>query len=327
MSLIKIREISARYDITARTLRYYEDMGLLASSRSEDYAYRLYDEAAVKRLEQILVLRRLNISIRDIQRIFSAPGSEVVLEVLHQKAADIDKEVALLQQLKEIVLEFIHQMEQADFGRDSDVKLLYEKAQTIKTQLKKADYQGKPTAVNRLLAVTEQLPAKVPDIMVVNIAPFWAVTSGRMGFEELMGGDFEPWQEAHDHLFTPILFDAPDLLCGNGEMAEWFWAVRDGVTEADTHPYHLVKHPGGLYAVAVSMDGDGESYDHVQRKMEAWLQNTGFVRDDSRWMAGNMMYARDEAIQKGLGYQQMDLYMPIRLREEDGQTPAQHKKR
>ena len=68
--LIKIREISAKYDISARTLRYCEDMGLLTSKRSNDYAYRLYDSCNIRRLEQILILRRLNISIKDIQRIF-----------------------------------------------------------------------------------------------------------------------------------------------------------------------------------------------------------------------------------------------------------------
>ena len=64
--LVKITDMTGRYDITARTLRYYEDIGLLASTRSDDYAYRLYDEAAVQRLEQILILRKLNISIKDI---------------------------------------------------------------------------------------------------------------------------------------------------------------------------------------------------------------------------------------------------------------------
>ena len=44
--LIKIQEVSSKYDITARTLRYYEDMGLIVSARSADYAYRLYDETA-----------------------------------------------------------------------------------------------------------------------------------------------------------------------------------------------------------------------------------------------------------------------------------------
>lgn len=72
--LIKIREISSKYDISARTLHYYEDMGLLTSIRSSDYSYRMYDEKAVRRLEQILILRKLNISIKDIQRILIHPA-------------------------------------------------------------------------------------------------------------------------------------------------------------------------------------------------------------------------------------------------------------
>ena len=52
---------------------------------SDGYAYRMYDERAVKRLEQILILRRLNISVKDIKRIFSTEGSKVVLEVLEKK--------------------------------------------------------------------------------------------------------------------------------------------------------------------------------------------------------------------------------------------------
>lgn len=83
--LTKIRDVSLKYNISARTLRYYEDMGLITSIRSDDYAYRLYDYANLKRLEQILILRKLNIGIKDIQRIFNSTGSEVVLEVLGKK--------------------------------------------------------------------------------------------------------------------------------------------------------------------------------------------------------------------------------------------------
>lgn len=67
----KIRDISVRYNVSARALRYYEDMGLIESTRSDEYAYRLYDEAAVKRLEQILILRRLNISIKSVHMIYA----------------------------------------------------------------------------------------------------------------------------------------------------------------------------------------------------------------------------------------------------------------
>lgn len=95
-------------------------MGLIRSIRSDEYAYRLYDEANVTRLEQILILRKLNISIKDIQRIFSAPGSGIVLEVLGKKVDDIDGEISLLHELKEIMLEFIRQIESAEqTGRPS----------------------------------------------------------------------------------------------------------------------------------------------------------------------------------------------------------------
>ncbi|MDE5746754.1 MAG: MerR family transcriptional regulator, partial [Acetatifactor sp.] len=163
--LIKIRDMTNRYDLSARTLRYYEDMGLIESVRREGYAYRLYDEANVKRLEQILILRKLNISIKDIQRIFNTSGSEIVLEVLGKKVGDIDEEISLLHELKNIVLEFIHQIELADFGRESDVKLLYEKAKEIKAQIANVNYNGNPSMVNRLLEVTEKLDNKIPDIM------------------------------------------------------------------------------------------------------------------------------------------------------------------
>ena len=45
--LTKIRDVSVKYNISARTLRYYEDMGLITSIRRDDYAYRLYDKAAL----------------------------------------------------------------------------------------------------------------------------------------------------------------------------------------------------------------------------------------------------------------------------------------
>lgn len=130
-SLAEIREISVKYNISARTLRYYEDMGLIESTRSDGYAYRLYDEAAIRRLEQILILRRLNISIKDIKSIFSTAVSEVILDVLEKKVDHIDEEVSLLHELKSIVLEFIHQIRKQDFESGADIKLLYEKAKDI----------------------------------------------------------------------------------------------------------------------------------------------------------------------------------------------------
>ena len=316
--LIKIRDVSSKYDISARALRYYEDMGLITSTRSADYAYRLYDSGAIKRLEQILILRKMNISIRDIQRIFSASGSEVVLEVLGKKVTDIDGEVALLHELKEIILEFIRQIKQADFTSDSDVKMLYEKASQIEGRLANTSYDGNPAKANvtRLLDVTEKLK-KAPEVRVVQINPFRAFTSGADTFENVMG-PFQEWQEAHNHLVKKTLYGAPDFLWSeDGIHAVWIWAVEDWVTEADTAPYELITFEGGLYAAAMSVDGDDDITGRVQAGIQKWLETSGFELDDrpGHRTLCHMVNPTDE-IKEALGYHQLDIYVPIKIKKK-----------
>ena len=311
--LIKIKDVSTKYDITARTLRYYEDMGLINSERSDDYAYRMYDETAIKRIEQILILRKLNISVKDIQRIFNTTGSSVVLEILNKKVQSIDDEVALLHELKDIVLEFIREIERMDFGKDSDVKLLYDKAKEIETQLTKVDYIGKPSNINRLLDVTEKLEKKVPDVIIVRIPKFKAMTTGLLSWDKVFDTGIDR-NEKYQRLTVPIIFDGRDFLYGKEEKAAWIWRVRDDVTEADVKPFELTEFQGGLYAVSVSVDGDGESHDKVRSKMTKWLESTNFIIDNEREMMGHMIYVDDE-IKKGLGYEQMALYAPVKLKD------------
>ncbi|WDV45834.1 MerR family transcriptional regulator [Clostridiaceae bacterium M8S5] len=323
-NLIKIKDMSRNYNITARTLRYYESMGLLSSTRSEDYAYRMYDENAVRRLEQILILRKLNISIKDIQRVFNTSGSDVVLEVLGKKVERIDDEVSLLHELKEIVLDFIHEIEQVNFANNSDIKLLYNKAKEIETQLIGTDYIGKPSNINRLNKITERLDKKIPDIMVVKIPEFKAVTCSDQPWGEMFkegGYMYQLWQ--YCHLYKVVIFDCFDFLISKSDdKAEWICAVKDGVTNADVAPFKLVDFPGGLYAMAVSIDEDNESINKVEDKVGRWIENTNFELDKSRNVMFNMPYlyedGRDIAykdIEKGLGYKQMQRYFPIKLRE------------
>jgi len=185
--LVKIREISVKYDISARALKYYEDMGLIASEKTDDYAYRMYNSAEVKKIERILILRRLNISVRDIKRILGASGSEIVLDVLGKKVDAIDEDISLLHELKEIVLDFIRQIRESDFGRDSDVKQLYDKSREIEVRISNIDTGGNPASVNRLIEITERLDKKIPDIMIVRIPKLRAVTSvGHENWFELM---------------------------------------------------------------------------------------------------------------------------------------------
>lgn len=315
--LIKIRDVSSKYDISARALRYYEDMGLLCSTRSEDYAYRLYDENAIKRLEQILILRKLNISIKDIQRIFNTSGSEMILEILSKKTENIDEEVALLHELKEIILEFIQQIKQADFSSDSDVKMLYEKASKIEDRVVNVSYDGNSAKsnVNRLLDVSDKLK-KTPEVRIVQINKFKALSSGLDTIDNVMGA-FQEWQENHNHLVKKMMYDSPDFLWFEDDMkAVWIWAVEDWVTEKDTTPYELIEFEGGLYAVAMSVDGDDDIGGRVYEGIKKWLETSGFELDERpghRTMC-HMVNPTDE-IKNALGYHQLDIYVPIKIRK------------
>jgi DNA-binding transcriptional MerR regulator len=322
-NLFKIKDVSSKYDITARTLRYYEDMGLLHSTRSDDYAYRMYDENAVRRLEQILILRKLNISIKDIQRVFKASSSDVVLEVLGKKVQNIDEEVALLHELKEIVLGFIDEIEQVNFSDNSDIKLLYNKAKEIEKRLISIDYIGKPSKINRLLEITQRLDKKIPDIMVVRIPRFRAVTVGEQSWEDMFkngGYMYQLWQ--HVHLYKNVIFDCFDFLLFKNDKAEWICAVKDNVADADVSPFKLIDFQGGLYAMAVSIDEDKDSLQKVEDKVGRWIESTNFEFDKGRDVMFNMPYLYEEGkdtaymdIEKGLGYKQMQRYFPIKLKD------------
>lgn len=314
--LIKIRDISTRYDISARTLRYYEDMGLISSIRSDDYAYRMYDEAAIKRLEQILILRKLNISIKDIQHIFNTSGSESVLDVLGKKVDDIDGEVSLLHELKEIVLEFIYQIEKSDFDKDSDVKLLYEKAKEIENQLVNVDYNGNPSNMNRLFEVTEKLK-KAPEVRIVQLPKCKMATSGTPDFTFSTVWDFSKWWEDYDKKRHGVHYAPLDFLFGEDGGLVWWIMVEDDATSEDCGGYDIFDFEGGLYAVHTSVDEDMESQNIVNQKIMKWLEHTGFELDErhgNRTYMGHMVNPSNE-IKQGLGYHQYEIFVPIKLRK------------
>jgi len=272
--LIKIKDMSDRYDISARTLRYYEHMGLIASTRSDDYAYRLYDRAAVKRLEQILILRKLNISIRDIQRIFSASGSQIVLEVLGKKVSDIDGEVALLHELKEVILEFIGQIKAADFSNDGDVKLLYDKAKDIETHLTNVDYIGKPSNIGRLLEAAEKLERE-PDILIVEMPPCRMVTSGFIHGNPDVDEKTRHFNEMLNRLAERVAdkIHERSFMYHDREHQKMVWLgmLEDWMTEADTEGFEIITFAGGLFAEALADSEELSEWDRVYKGIKAWL--------------------------------------------------------
>lgn len=81
-----IGEAAARAGVSVRTLRHYDALGLLAPSEVTQAGYRLYDEAAMAKLEQILFFRELGFPLLQIREIMSHPAYDARGAMRRQKA-------------------------------------------------------------------------------------------------------------------------------------------------------------------------------------------------------------------------------------------------
>ena len=68
-----VKEVSERTNISVRTLHYYDEIGLLKPSSYSEGRYRLYDDKALERLQQILFFREFDMPLLDIREIMDNP--------------------------------------------------------------------------------------------------------------------------------------------------------------------------------------------------------------------------------------------------------------
>ena len=113
MNLQTVSEISKKYGISTRMLRYYEQNGLIASQKKEGYSYRAYDGAAAKRLQQVIILRKLQIPVKQIRAILNNPDALTVVEVFKQNIESLDSEITALSTIKKILGDFVSELEAA----------------------------------------------------------------------------------------------------------------------------------------------------------------------------------------------------------------------
>ncbi len=120
MNLTTISEISKKLSISTRTLRYYEQIGLIESVKKDDYAYRTYDETAVIRLQQILVLRKLRISLKQIGVILQSENTAAIIDAFRQNLSEVDDEITALSTIRDIINTFITRLKDSIY---QDIKL------------------------------------------------------------------------------------------------------------------------------------------------------------------------------------------------------------
>jgi len=109
-----IGEISRLVGLSQRTIRYYEEIGLLHSVRRIENGKRVYTDHDVRRLKFINRLKVLGLSLAemvDLEKIYRRQRNNreilpKLLEILDERAAQIDERVAQLVTLKKEIREY-----------------------------------------------------------------------------------------------------------------------------------------------------------------------------------------------------------------------------
>lgn len=332
MNLVPISEVSKEYGVSTRTLRYYEQIGLLSSGSKENYAYRVYNDEQLERLQQIIILRKLRLSLKQIIQIFENGEISKTLAILTQNMRETDDEINYLKNIRN-ALNFLIEKLRTDKMLKSNLKLLDDSgALDIIDSLpsKKSLKENKKMNENPDDAkdITNPAPPKLRDVRIVYLPP---ATVASYQYE----GD-EP--ENKVHIVINDFVRSSNLAKIKPDMRQYGFNAPNPVDETNAHGYEMwvtipddfpvpaplqkKKFEGGLYAAHMIELGAFEEWGMLWQWAENHEKYTLDLKGGGEIMHGlleeqlNFINRIDVPVGKGQEGMQLDLLLPIIERTE-----------
>jgi DNA-binding transcriptional MerR regulator len=103
---MNIKDATKRTGLSEKTIRYYEETGLLRVKRNERTGYRQFEEADINILRVIKAYRGLGISLQEIKTIFQRESS--LPDILISQINGLEDQISLLQDRKAFLQAFLH---------------------------------------------------------------------------------------------------------------------------------------------------------------------------------------------------------------------------
>lgn len=107
-----IKELSQLAGVSARTLRYYDEIGLLKPSRVTDAGYRFYGQKEVAVLQQILFYRERGFDLKTIQKVIYDKNFDM-LRAMEEHLQELENQKAITEALIQTVKKTIQHMKGA----------------------------------------------------------------------------------------------------------------------------------------------------------------------------------------------------------------------
>lgn len=325
---LTISQVTQSFDVTPRMLRHYEKMGLITPFHKEDYAYRCYDEDSVRRLQLIIVLRKLRIPLKKIAEILSDEGSVKTLDILRENIAELDGEIKSLETVRGALNMFVSRLDKSiqakarlDLLGDTELMETVNAISLPKTTLKEK------TSMNDLNLANENLDKKL-NVRIVLLPPFTVASNHVIGKdpEETVGDLMDKFiRESRLYEIKPdsryFGFNHPNP----GILEDGIYGYEVWVTIPDDMdvpaPMKKKKFEGGLFAALTIKFPEFQ----VWRDLEKWLYNsTGYEPNYSKQgdeiMGGCLEEHLNWVYSAHMGWPengidgQLDLLLPIKKR-------------
>src|SRR4051812_24378132 len=85
--MYRIKEFARKAGVTVRALHHYDQLGLLKPTARSESGYRVYSQADLVRLEQVVVLKFLGFPLADIRELITGQGNGLLTALRFQRRA------------------------------------------------------------------------------------------------------------------------------------------------------------------------------------------------------------------------------------------------
>lgn len=132
-----VKDVSEITGVSIRTLRYYDEIGLLEPTELTEAGYRLYDNKALEKLQEILFFRELDIPLTNIKKIMEHPDYDKEQVLLAQKSL-LEQKRNRLNGIIELITDVMKGVNTMSFGAFSNEEVEKMVNHTLECMLKES---------------------------------------------------------------------------------------------------------------------------------------------------------------------------------------------
>lgn len=329
MELQTISQVSKIFKISTRTLRYYEEIGLIKSLKKEDYAYRIYDNEAIVKLKQIVVLRKLRLSLKQIEQIIKTDEISYAIEVLNNELREVDYDIKALDNIKNAILMFIDKLnginEKNIFKKVLDDEFLLQTISSI-ADINKG-FNVKEVEMEDLKMANDVLDSlknvRIVYLPPMNVASIRAYSKEPEDMAMKMLIEFVEQSELLNHKTDAKVFgfNNPGIPDSEGKYGHEYWITIPNDFEVKA-PLEKRVFTGGMYGVHCTKFGNFNEW----KQLEIWANNNEeYEIDNNRepsgmggWIEEHMnVYEHFTRIgSKEKHFKHIDLLIPLKIKNK-----------